>query len=277
MDYSQRPYRNRQGRPLRSVSGDQNRERLNALLAQKAPRVPWDEFNRRYFEWKQSEHVGLIGPNGQGKTTLLIALLKSRDYVIVLATKPRDRTLDELMVQGKYDLYHEWLDVPPDRSPRRIIWPDASDIDSDANQRKVFETTFKAVYKQGNWCLVVDEGYYIASELKLSKEMRKMWTQSRSLDVTFVVATQRPAWVPVEMYGESHHLFLWRTGEPEALRRISGLGVADSEAVRIIIQELEWHQCLYVNTRTGVMCRTRAPVTHTIDESDDEVKGGETA
>jgi hypothetical protein len=261
-------------RRLYGVPSPQEQEERAAIMATHAPRIDWQEF-RGKFDWQQSEHVGLVGPNGQGKTTLLTAILPMRTYVTLFATKPRDRSLEELIRQGGYDLYHEWLDVDADKSPRRVLWPDASDIEADSLQQKVFREAFKAIYDEGNWCLAIDEGYYIASELKLAPQMRKFWTQSRSLDVSFVVGTQRPAWVPVELYDESTHLFIWRINETEALKRLSNLGAANKEAAKLIIEELEPHQTLYINKRTGAMYRTRAPLHNTVQPEHDEWERGE--
>jgi hypothetical protein len=200
----------------------------------------------------------LIGPTGQGKTTLLIAILGQRQYVAVFATKPADPSMDALIESG-YDRYTEWLRVSSAKSPRRVIWPDASNIDAENTQKLVFDQAFRAIYREQNWCLVNDEGWYIAEMLKLKQHQRVMWTQGRSLGISYVVATQRPAWVPVEMYDGSTHIFFWRTTETDAVRRMSGLGAANSELVKFIVPRLEMHQALYVNTRTGDMRRTRAP------------------
>ena len=239
-------------RPVRDPGVEQD-----ALIATRAPRLPWDQFWPR-FDWRQSEHVGLIGPNGQGKTTLLQAILPKRTYVCVLATKPRDRSLDRLIASG-YDRYDEWIDIDPDDSPRRIIWPDAKRLGAWEKQREVFEHAMQQMFIDGEWTVVIDEGYYFTKRLRLGDIMQEYWTQARSNGISFVVGTQRPAWVPVEMYAESTHHFLWRTVEREALRRISDLGAANAEVAKLVIQNLERYQCLYVNTRTGEMYRTRAP------------------
>lgn len=243
-------------RHLRSVRGTDVEQQ--AMMATHAPRVAWDEFIPR-FEWRQSEHVALIGPNGQGKTTLLIAILPRRTYVSVLVTKPRDETIDRLVASG-YDRYEEWLDIDPDKSPRRVIWPDATRIGAQEKQAKVFRHAMDEMFVDGRWCTVIDEGQYFARRLKLGDAMMDYWTQARSNKISFVVGTQRPAWVPVEMYGESTHVFIWRTVEREALRRVSDLGAANVDVAKAVIQNLEPHQCLYVNTRTGAMYRTRAPL-----------------
>lgn len=229
-----------------------------ALTATEAPRIPWDVFAPQ-LTWRQGEHVGLIGPTGQGKTTLLMALLPMRTYVTVLATKPYDPVMDELIHAGGYVKFDRWPTVPPARAPRRIIWPDATNIDAEDTQKTVFRDTYAHVYRRGGWTLVVDEGYIMADVLGLKKEMRAMWTQGRSLNISHVVATQRPAWVPVEMYDSTTHLFFWKTAEERALKRLSDLGAANAILVKYIVQRLEKFQCLYINTRTGKMARTRAP------------------
>jgi hypothetical protein len=229
-----------------------------ALASVEAPRVPWDVF-LQHFDWKQSQHVGVIGPNGQGKTTLMLAIMPLRKYVAFFATKPRDATLEKLTIQG-FVKYEEWPNhESANKTPKRLIWPDAREIDSEENQRKVFDHAFSSIFREGGWCLVIDEGWYHSEVLKLKQRMRAMWTQARSLGISFVVGTQRPAWVPVEMYDESTHLFIFRLNERAAVQRVSDLGAANVELARYLIRRLETHQCLYINTRTGKMMRTHAP------------------
>lgn len=243
----------RDNRPI--VTRDTDTRHADAFAM--APRVPWDRFIER-FDWRQGEHVGLIGPTGQGKTSLLLALLPLRTYVTVFATKPRDESMDRLIRQG-YLRMDNWSAIPPERAPRRVLWPDATGINSDENQEKVFRSAFNQIYREGNWTLVLDEGYFVGDFLNLKKPMKMIWTQGRALGISFVVATQRPAWVPMEMYDGSTHMFFWRFGSANDVQRISSMGAAPADAVRILVNNLERYQCLYVNTRTGEMMRTRAP------------------
>jgi hypothetical protein len=222
-----------------------------------APRVPWDVFVSR-LDWKQSEHVGLIGPTGQGKTNLLMHLLPLRTYTTVFATKPRDVSMDRLIARG-YLKIERWAHIPPERAHKRVLWPNATSIDSDELQKKVFHHAYSEIYREGGWCTVIDEGFYMAEILGLKRDMKVFWTQGRSLGISHVVATQRPRWVPLEMYDQSDHLFFWLNNDDDSLRRISGLGVASADVVRTLVQGLEKFQCLYINTRTGEMMRTRAP------------------
>ncbi len=119
--------------------------------AAEAPRTPWDVFMRS-LDWQQGEHVGLIGPTGQGKTTLLTSLLPLRTYVAVLATKPRDVTMDRLIASG-YERFDDWQSIPAHRAPRRVIWPSAMEIDAEDSQKRVFERTYSARFghREGRW------------------------------------------------------------------------------------------------------------------------------
>ena len=229
----------------------------DAAAAVEAPRVPWDEFDRQ-FKWNQSEHVALIGSTGAGKTTLLRAILPRRDYVVIFGTKPVDENLERFHREG-YDLYTEWLSVPAEKSPRRLLWPDARDLGAAKVQEAVFRDAMNRIFREGNWCVTVDELWYLAVRLKLADEVRDYLTQSRSLGISFVAGTQRPAWVPLEVYTESTHLFFWKTVEKGAVDRISHLGGANEELVKFLVRRLERHQVLYVNKVTGQMFRTHAP------------------
>lgn len=229
----------------------------DAMAATEAPRVPWDVFARN-FEWAQGEHVACIGMTGQGKTTLLRAILPSRRYVVIFGTKPVDENLERLQAEG-YDVYTEWQTVDAEKSPRRLLWPDARTIDAEEVQKEVFSDAMGRIYREGGWCVAIDEGWYLADPLKLAQYMRTYWTQGRSLRLSFVVCTQRPAWVPLEMYSESTHLFFWRTVEESAVKRISNLGGANEQLVKYLVRRLERHQFLYVNKLTGDMMRSRAP------------------
>jgi len=166
--------------------------------------------------------------------------------------------MDRLIAKG-YLKIEQWSSIPPERAPKRVLWPNASSINSQDQQKRAFQHAYSEIYREGGWCTVVDEGFYMSEILGLKKEMKVFWTQGRSLGISHVVATQRPRWVPLEMYDQSTHLFFWLNNDDESLRRISGLGIASAEVVRTLVQGLEKFQCLYINTRTGDMMRTRAP------------------
>lgn len=229
-----------------------------ARVSVQAPRVPWDKFLVEYLDWKQGEHFGLIGPTGLGKTTMLNAVLPLHPYVVVFATKPRDESMNRLINEG-YLKMDRWVSLDPEQFPRRVLWPDATRIDSDTVQAEIFHDAFARIYREGNWTVAIDETWWVENRLKLGKDVKSYLLQGRSLGISLIAATQRPAWVPREIYTQSTHLMFWRTNDETDLQSLSGIGWRSAALIREIISNLEMYQVLYINTRTGMMCRTRCP------------------
>jgi hypothetical protein len=77
--------------------------------------------------------------------------------------------------------------------------------------------------------------------------------QGRSLNVSFVAATQRPSWVPLEAYDQATHLLLWRETDKRNLSRLGDIGGVDTELIRSVVPTLPKHDFVYVNTRDGTI------------------------
>lgn len=229
-----------------------------ARVSTVAPRVPWDKFTESVFQWERGEHVALLGPTGQGKTFLLRALLPMHPYVVVMATKPRDDVMTQLITRG-YTKLERWGSYPARDMPRRVLWPDATKVGSLDHQRDVFEDAFERIYREGSWTVAIDELWFMTKVLRLELPVRIYLLQARSLGISLLTATQRPKFVPLEVYDQSTHLFFWRDNDENNLKRLSEINARGGRAIRSIVMNLEKHQVLYVNTRDGVMVRTRVP------------------
>jgi energy-coupling factor transporter ATP-binding protein EcfA2 len=232
--------------------------RLMSRLVLEAPRIPWPVFLHNILHWRAGEHFALIGPTGQGKTTMLLNLLPMHPYNVVFATKPRDETMDGLISTG-YVKLDRWRSLDPEHYPRRVLWPDASTLDSVPRQKEVFHDAFQRIYREGGWTVALDETWYLANVLKLGADIKLYLLQARSLGISLVAASQRPAMIPVEIYDMSTHLMFWRDNDETNLKRLSGISWRSANLIRSIIANLDEHQVLYVNTRTGRMLRTRCP------------------
>lgn len=229
-----------------------------AQMATQAPRIPWDEFVAEHFKWLPGEHLAIIGPTGQGKTNLLVNLVPFHPYTVIFATKPRDKTIDQFIDQGYLKMRY-WQSIDADQFPKRVLWPNAEKLGAIVEQQRVFHDAFDKIYREGGWTVVIDELWYMVNVLKLETDIRIYLLQARAMDISLAVATQRPSRVPLEVYDQSTHLFFFRDNDERNLERLSGVNKRSAALIRSVVSNLETHQVLYINTRTGEMLRTRAP------------------
>lgn len=247
--------------PLPRSLADVRSLRGTDLFDRAAPRVDFDEWKNN-FTWGQGEHIAMIGPTGAGKTTLGLYVAELRRYVTAFVTKPKDPVMEKLTLKGSgYKKLTKWKSYDPNIVPKRLLWPPATDLYSERNQHATFTTALRNIYREGSWTVFVDETYYLCNVLGMDDEVRTYLTQARSLDISLLLLTQRPSRVPLEIYDQSTHLFFWRENDEANLKRLGGISWANSALVREIIAHLAHHECLYVNTRSGVtsMVRFTAP------------------
>jgi hypothetical protein len=233
-----------------------------------APLVPWSEFLAEFSRaWPENaggraEHLTLIGPTKQGKTTLALALLDERarlrgSEVVILATKPRDLTLSRLAGKGKaWVIVREW---PPGYGQDRVIyWPRFGDVRTAADrQRGKFRAMLAEVFAEGNRTVYIDEVAYFTEQLRLGDLLAQYWQQGRSQNLVLVAGTQRPRGVPRAMFSECSWFVAFRTADEDELRRVGEIGGTDSRAIRDVIRHLQPHEFVAVQTRTGAMVRSK--------------------
>lgn len=235
-----------------------------------APVLAWDDFLTYVLDWRQDQHLAAIGPTGQGKSTTIHGLVDAyRKYVAYLATKPKDKTLDAYIQVGSYTRIPEWPPkrgllfkraVTADEMPRRLVWPDATALNADVTQKRVFADALADIYVGGRWCTVWDDYWYLCHILGMEKVAKKFLMNARSNDIPFVLGAQRPAGNKlVEIFDQAEHLFFFRDNDELNLKRIGGVGWLSSDLIRAHVAHLDQYQSLYVSTRTGRMYRTTAP------------------
>ncbi len=213
--------------------------------------IPWPTFLAG-FDWRQGEHLTAVSPTGGGKTTLLSRILDRRKYVVVLATKRHDDVLRKDF--PGYKVARDW--PIPSHHDRAILWPNKGKTIPAFReaQRDVFGRAMDAMFFQRGWTMVVDELHYVAdkeSGLGLPGPIVMALHQGRSSGITVVTGMQRPSWVPVVTFSGSTHAFLWKTTHPDDLKRLSALGGVHIKELAANLTQLDKHQFIYVNTRSG--------------------------
>lgn len=226
------------------------------------PRVAWDDFLRDHFTWEQGEHITLIGPTGSGKTTLALSLLPLRRYVIAYGTKPKDKTLDQLIKRDKWKhikTHDRFPAVVPRSGFRAVFWPPYRTPADEPRQAWEIGRNLNEAFTRGGFCLFIDETWWFTHKLGMKSWLEALWTQGRSIGLSIVAGTQRPAHIPLLAYDQATHVFFWRDNDERNLKRISGMNGLNARLIQSTVSTLAPHEVLYVNTRTSAMHVTKAP------------------
>lgn len=187
-------------------------------------------------QWKQGEHVIVIGDTGSGKTYLFSKLLELRDHVIVVKTKP-----DDVKFPG-YEKIKEYGKIMNLKSSKFVL-------DAGFNpklQRYHVGNLINLAWGQEGWTIGVDEAYYWTQILKLETQMNMLLTQGRSKHLTIVVGMQRPAWISRFALSQATHAFIFRCEG----RDVISLSQALSPKIAKPVEDLRGHDFVYFNRAT---------------------------
>jgi hypothetical protein len=219
------------------------------------PEVPWESFIKRWpTQYRQDQHVTIIGPTDCGKTILAQQLIACRGLVVGTGVKYADESLERLLKQGWHRI-DRW-DRRPRTAERVLLWPKIDNPEEAATVHKErFTQMLAKIYKSGKWCIWTDELRYLTDTCGMARVYRSMYVTARSNKISLVSAAQRPAWVPLEAYSQAQHLFIHRTGFEDDLKKMLG-----GHAKNLIetVNQLPWYHFLYVNLRTGDQAITMA-------------------
>lgn len=206
-------------------------------------RIPWRD-HLAALKWDQGDHIMVAAPTKSGKTTLAKDLVERRSHVITFATKPRDATLDTE--------YRDWTVISHPREIRP--WMDRIIVRPKVNAKKVgdvmaatraahreiFPQVFDFVYREGGYCVLIDETLYMADPKYggVGSQIEMMHYHGRSNGISMVTLTQRPAWIPKIIYSSASHAYIAKTRDSADLRRLGDLGNVDPKQLMQDVQSL---------------------------------------
>ena len=219
--------------------------------------LEWDDFLRR-FKWRQGEHATFLAPTRGGKTTLALQLADIyRKFILVLATKKKDPQLDRLRKNGYREI--ESIDQLLWDHPRHLLRPKPRSI-NDNMRAWVFHDALDTVYRSGHFCVFADELVYLTDSLGLRRHWQTLLREGRTLKITMLSLSQRPAWIPRECYSSATHIFFARTTDKTDLDRVADItGGIDKKVIKHDIQILRPYEWLWINRFEGTAYRIRMP------------------
>lgn len=229
------------------------------------PFAPWADFYA-WFEdhWQvgppdwPNGNMAIVGMAGSGKTTMARELLRIRDYVVVFGTKTKDASLYGPLTKQGYVLKDKWSPDDADE-PRVIFRPELSEptVKGLERQRAEFREALLGIFNTGGWCVYLDEVRYLTETLKLATELDLLWLQGRSLGVTIVASTQRPVSVPINMFEQSAHTFLFRITSRDDRARAAEFTGPNAGRVFETVSMLPPHEFLYIDSIHDQLVRSR--------------------
>jgi len=211
--------------------------------------------------WKQGEHVLVTGGTGSGKSVLAKQLYDVRlargGHVIVFYCKLRDDKtfLDEY--QG-WTIWNEFKRNARTRDRRIILKVDSKGLtprETLEKQREVFRDALDNIADVGNWTVGYDEGYYFVERdfLNMSSDMAMQLILGRAAGVTNVVLSQRPAYLPLVVYGSATYAYTAMTKETTDRQRLAQMSARESSPELFQrIAQLEEHEFLWTPARATV-------------------------
>lgn len=246
--------------------------------ANAAPFTAWPTlFAYLRREFRQGDHVAIIGPTGSGKTHIAFEVAELRSYVLVVACKPRDPLIDEARTRGYWLIPGNELEIPrmdgKPLHPRVIYWPRLSERARRKLHRHEMLRAEKAMQKPlvggaigyvrdlGHWSLVLDEGTWICRDLNLQRDVDMALMHFRTLRSSVIILGQRPSWMGRYTLSQPTFLFLFNTNDGDDLKSLGNISGVDRRLVQDLVGGLDFerHECLVIDTRKRRMFRTIAP------------------
>lgn len=224
---------------------------------------PWDQFLSDFKrDWKPGQHVAIIAPTGQGKTTVLCSLLSLRNYVLALDPKGGDDTLPKTGFprlsfwppKGKdYDKMARGEPV------RYIVGIEGRAKEKKLANRQLLAQVVPGAIENGGWTIAIDE-FQLATDRRyfaLAEEAEEGLISARKDKISIITLFQRPANVSRAAFEMASWIFLGLTLDVDTVNRLAEIVGRPRHEIRGAVEGLASHDfswmCLPNNPRRPIV------------------------
>lgn len=186
----------------------------------------WDQFLEDFRgEWKPGQHVAIIAPTGQGKTTVLVTLLtECRKFVLGLDPKGGDETFSKT----GFPRLNSW--PPPSKAydkmargepVKYLVGPKINRLADRPLLAAVQAKALVGAFDDRGWTVAIDELQIAADKMGQSDDIDNLLISARTRGVSVVSLFQRPADVPRAAYQMASWIFLGLTLDVDTINRLA--------------------------------------------------------
>jgi len=190
--------------------------------------VPFDTFLSWFKDvWQPGEHMALVGPTGEGKSTFAGHILSQRKYVMAYDAKGGDSTLASF----GFTRVSSWP------MPKKILEDIAEGRDARINlgvpihykqdwlvNRGLLSRAIDQVFADGGWTEYWDE-YQLSTDRKMvykfGSKSEEHLIAARDKKLSVVTSFQAPAWVPSAATRQSTWIACWRTRDEDVIKSLA--------------------------------------------------------
>lgn len=189
---------------------------------------------------KSNDRVFVAGKTGSGKSFLIKYILTGYPGKVIVYDEKNSFDLDNYRIVRNLSEFYLALD----EYDKIKFVPDIQSIINDEDKLTLLENIFYHIYIAKNCLLVIDEAYSIfRSALDIPQWFKAILTRGRERNVGVICLTQRPAHIPVFVYSEAEHFFVFRLLTKNDISKLEAIFGDAIKEIRLLGQ----YEYLYTN------------------------------
>lgn len=206
--------------------------------------VRWETFLAWLADiWQPGQHMAIIAPTGEGKTTLAVPILKIRKWVMALDPKGEDDTLSEsgFIRVDSLPLPRKMRNDIADGKPAHIIIGGSARTDEEREAlKRLMKQALKMARQHGGWTIYVDEFQILADRRMygLDKDVELLLIAARKDRSSVVMTFQAPAWVPRAATRQARIVIIGPTRDRTMIKTVAESMGRDWRELSLIIDEI---------------------------------------